>query len=234
MTNKEKNKIYKVIIVDDHEIFRQGLKTLIKSFENLRVIGSLKDGKQLEDFLQKQVADIVIMDISMPFVDGIEATLYVKEKFPFIKIIALTMYSDSYTIDKAFKAGASAFLTKAITKSSFCEAITHVLNGKTYISADAAVNYSISQLLVKDADNASKKVKIQVKNAIKDNSALDLTDREIEIVRYISKGLTSVEISEILNLSKRSIETFRMRMMKKLKVKNSTELVKLVIDRGLI
>lgn len=232
MIKKDSTKVYKVVIVDDHEIFRQGLKTMIKGFDNLNVIGSLKDGKQLEDFLKRQVPDIVIMDINMPFIDGITACIYVKQHFPDIKIIALTMYNDSYTIDKAFKAGASAFLTKAITKKTFCEAITHVLADMTFISSDAAVNYSISQLEAKDS--VDREVSHIVRNASTDKPEINLSGREIEIVRYISRGLTSTEIAEILNLSKRSIETFRQRMMKKLQVKNSTELVRILIDKGFI
>jgi DNA-binding NarL/FixJ family response regulator len=232
MTTGDSKKTYKVVIVDDHEIFRQGLKTMIKGFDNLTVIGSLKDGKQLEDFLKKHVPDIIIMDINMPYVDGITACIYVKKNFPDVKIIALTMYNDSYTIDKAFKAGASAFLTKAITKKTFCEAISHVLADMTYISSDAAVNYSISQLGAKDP--LDRDVVQIVRNSATDKPEINLTDREVEIVRYISRGLTSSEIAGILNLSKRSIETFRQRIMKKLQVKNSTELVKTLIDKGLI
>ena len=234
MGKKDGIKIYKVVIVDDHEIFRQGLKTLIKGFDHLTVIGSLKDGKQLVDFLQKQVPDIIILDVNMPFIDGIAASLYVKDKFPQVKIIALTMYNDSRTIDSVFKAGASAFLSKAITKKTFYEAIDHVLADMTYISADAAINYSISQLEVKDPTRDHKEITRKVKNAATDKPVVNLSEREIEIVRYISKGLTSTEIAKILNLSKRSIDTFRMRMMKKLQVKNSTELVKLLIERGLV
>src|SRR5687767_11392857 len=144
--SKKDIKTQKVVIVDDHEIFRQGLKTLIKGFDNLTVIGSLKDGKQLVDFLEKQIPDIIILDINMPFIDGIASSLYVKEHFPKVKIIALTMHSDSYTINNAFKAGVSAFLTKAITRKIFCEAISHVLEDKPYISADAAINYSLGKL----------------------------------------------------------------------------------------
>jgi DNA-binding NarL/FixJ family response regulator len=233
MIKKERKKTYTVVIVDDHEIFRQGLKTLIKGFDQLTVIGSLTDGKQLVAFLEKQVPDIIIMDIHMPYVDGIAASIYVKEYFPKVKIIALTMYNDSYTIDSAFKAGASAFLTKAITKKTFYEAITHVLADMIYISADAAINYSISQLEAKDLTPEDKEVAKKVRNAINNKPEdIDLSDREIEIVRYISKGLTSTEIAHILNLSRRSIDTFRLRMMKKMKVKNATELVKLLIEKG--
>ena len=224
----------KVVIVDDHEIFRQGLKALIKGFDNLTVTGSLKDGKQLVDFLEKQVPDIIIMDINMPFIDGIQSTIYVKKHFPEVKIIALTMHSDSYTINNAFKAGVSAFLTKAITRKIFCEAIGHVLEDKPYISPDAAINYSLGQL--GDKDNlvkADKSVK-RVVNPKPYSDGIGLSEREIEIVRYISKGLTSTEIAEILNLSTRSIDTFRLRMMKKLQVKNSTELVKTLLERGLL
>jgi DNA-binding NarL/FixJ family response regulator len=229
----KKNKTQKVVIVDDHEIFRQGLKTLIKGFDDLTVIGSLKDGKQLVDFLEKQVPDIIIMDINMPFIDGITSSLYVKEHFPDVKIIALTMHSDSYTINNAFKAGVSAFLTKAITRSTFCEAIAHVLDNKPYISADAAINYSLDQLEEREIVKGDK-LPNRSNTSKHYSDGIGLSDREIQIVRYISKGLTSTEIADILNLSKRSIETFRLRMMKKLQVKNSTELVKTLLERGLL
>ncbi len=230
----DSEKIHKVVIVDDHEIFRQGLKTLIKGFDNLSVIGSLTDGKQLESFLEKKVPDIIIMDIHMPFVDGIAASKYVHENFPQVKIIALTMYSDSYTIDKAFKAGASAFLTKAITKKTFCEAIKHVLADIPYISADAAINYTISHLDIKDPSKEEKEISRMIKSAKEIERNSEFTDRDIAMVRYISKGCTSAEIGEMLNLSPRSIEKYRAELMKKLKVKNSTELVKLFIDKGLL
>jgi two-component system response regulator DegU len=232
--NKKDTKTQKVVIVDDHEIFRQGLKALIKGFDNLTVVGSLKDGKQLVDFLEKQVPDIIILDINMPFIDGIASSLYVREHFPKVKIIALTMYNDSYTIDNAFKAGVSAFLTKAITKKIFCEAIEHVLNDKTYISADAAINYSLGQLEEKDLIKNEKQIPKKPGGEKRYTDGTVLSEREIQIVRYISKGLTSIEIAEILNLSKRSIETYRLRMMKKLQVKNSTELVKTLLERGLL
>lgn len=212
-------KIYKVVIVDDHEIFRNGLKMMIKGFDNLAVIGSLKDGKQLEDFLKKDIPDIIIMDINMPFVDGLTACRHVKKDFPDIRIIALTMYNDSYTIDRAFKAGASAFLTKAITRKIFSEAISQVLTDNIYISSDAAINYSISRLDAKNDDKVNKDVTNILRNASTDKPDINLTEREIEIVRYISRGLTSTDIAGILNLSKRSIETFRLRIMKKLQVK---------------
>ncbi len=234
MIKKESTKIYKVIIVDDHEIFRQGLKTLIKGFENLSVIGSLKDGKQLVEFLKKKIPDIIIMDIRMPVIDGIEATMYVKEHFPAVKIIALTMHSDSFTIDKAFKAGASAFLSKSITKKVFCEAITNVLADKTYISADAAINYSVSRFEDPDMMKEEKEVAKMLKMAETNKWDMDITNQEIEIVKYISKGCTSIEIAEMMNLSPRSIEKYRSRMMKRLKVKNSLELVRLLTEKGLI
>ena len=234
MDKKEKRKIHQVVVVDDHEIFRQGLKTLIKGFENLTIIGSLKNGKQLVEFLKKNVPDIIIMDIHMPVIDGIAASKYVKEHYPQIKIIALTMFSDSYTIDKAFKAGASAFLTKAITKNVFCEAIRHVLADKTYISADAAISYSVSHLEEKVILQEDKEVSKIVKAAEKNKIDADLSNQEIEIVQYISKGFTSIEIGAIMNLSPRSIEKYRSRMMKRLKVKNSIELVRLLEGKGLI
>lgn len=234
MDIKESKNIYTVVLVDDHEIFRQGLKALIKGFENLSIIGSLKDGKQLVEFLKKRIPDIIIMDIHMPFIDGIEATKYVKALLPKVKIIALTMDSDRFTIDRAFKAGASAFLTKSITQKIFCEALTHVLANKTYISADAALNYSLGHLKEQEVTRSEKEIAKMIKAADTNQLDTELSNQEIEIVKLISIGFTSLEIGEKMNLSPRSIEKYRSRMMKKLKVKNSLELVRLVMDKGLI
>lgn len=232
MNQTPKNGIWTVVIVDDHEIFRQGLKILIKGFENLTVIGSLTDGRQLQIFLSKQIPDIIIMDINMPNIDGITATEFVRDKYPNIKIIALTMYSDSFTIDRAFKAGVSAYLTKSITKKIFCEAIQSIMNGKPYISYDAAINYTMDHLnpqknhLKKDIGNSFKPYDSKIVD-------LNISQRDVEIVQFIAKGYTSAEIGEILHLSPRSIEKYRAQLMKKLHVKNATELVKLFMDKGL-
>ncbi len=209
--------IIKVIITDDHVIFRKGLFTILNEINNIKVVGEAANGHELLDLLKKTPADVILMDIRMPKMDGIEATKKVRELYPAVKIIALTMYEEISYFNKMSEVGADGFLLKKTTQDELEKAILTVLADGNYYSEEFISSLEKQQVMM-----TGKRTDII------------LTDREQEVLELICKGMSNPEISKHLGLSQRTIDGHRARLFEKTGAKNAPHLVMFAIRNGLI
>ncbi|RUM35491.1 MAG: DNA-binding response regulator [Desulfobulbus sp.] len=211
---------YRIVIADDHSLIRKGLRTIIELEAGMRVIGEAGDGKQLLQFLSREQPDMVIMDISMPNINGIDAIGRVLALYPEIRILMLTMHRNSQYFYNAISAGAHGYLIKDDSDTELLAAIDTVRSGKTYISP---------QLSSEVADTM-----LSAFREHRNPSILNLTPRERDVLNLVVKGHTSKEIADILCLSPRTIDHHRANLLKKFKMKNTVDLVKYVVKNSLL
>jgi DNA-binding NarL/FixJ family response regulator len=206
-----------VIIVDDHQLFREGLKLLLNINPSIGSIYQASNGAEFLELLETSVPDIVLMDIDMPKMDGIEATKKALEKFPELKIIALSMYGDDDYYIRMIEAGAKGFIVKNSDIEIVEKAISKVMEGENYFASD------VMAALVKHLN--------QQKN---EESKCELSEREAEILYFICKGLSNQEIAESLFLSKRTVDKHRENILSKTNTKNTAGLVLYAIKHRII
>lgn len=207
----------RIIVVDDHQIFRTGLILLLNELDSVEVVGEACDGEDLLKLLCTKKADLIFMDIKMPKLNGIEATKQVKEKYPEIKIIALSMHDDEKYLDSMLMAGAKGFLSKKVGLDDLEKAISLVIKGKNYFSED------LLSILAQKVNPVMGADKQQVK----------LTKREHETLQLICKGYSNQEIAEKLFISQRTVESHRANLLEKTNSKNSINLVIYAIRNNL-
>ncbi|MBL4715655.1 MAG: response regulator transcription factor [Bacteroidia bacterium] len=213
----------KVIIVDDHQIIIDGLKSLLSGHENIQVIGTAGNGIEALKELAEKKCHVMIMDVKMPEMNGIEATAAIKKKYPDVNILALTTYGEKKLIQEIIKAGATGYILKNTGKQELDAAILAVANGQKYYSSEVAM-----KLL--DADQGSKVT--VYKGDFEDAEVL--TQREIDVLRLIANEHTTAEIGEKLFISVNTVETHRKHLIQKLNVKNVAGLVKYAIQSGYV
>lgn len=209
--------LIRVIIVDDHEIFRSGLKMVINKLGYAKVVAEAGDGAEFLALLEHEETDLVLMDIEMPVMNGIEATKKAIEKYPSLKVIALTMYKDDAYIQSMMEAGVKGFLIKNIRKEVLDRALQAVYNGKTYYSEELWDYFTKS--FVKEE---------------KHENELVLTKREIEVLQLLGEGLSNKEIADRLFVSERTIVGHKSNLMAKTAAKNTVALLAYAIRNGLI
>ncbi|MDN3672581.1 response regulator transcription factor [Flavobacterium branchiarum] len=216
--------IIRVVLADNHVFVRDGIKSLLKNESNIDVVGEAADGlKTLEVVTDKQ-PDLLILDIRMPLLTGIEVIEKLREQNQLVKIIILTMYDSEECVLKSIKAGADGYLLKGSSKEEFLKALHTVLQGGKYYSGDVS-SILIKQLLRNDFNN-------DLKQSL--NDEVTITKREKETLRLLLAGKGNKEIAETLNISKRTAEVHRFNLMKKLKVKNLMELSNKATEYALI
>lgn len=208
------------MIAEDQAIILHSLMILLNSLENIEVIGTALNGVDLLTLLEKNKPDVILMDINMPKMNGIEATKIIDAKMPWVKVIALSMYDHPVYIKKMFKSGAKGFVSKNATKMELGKAIEMVYNGDIYISEE------ISRILLREYSNTTDS----------DDNAdyTSLTSREIEIIQLLADGLYTKEIAEKLFISDKTVERHKTNILKKLKLRNTAQLVKIAITKGII
>jgi RNA polymerase sigma factor (sigma-70 family) len=214
----------KVLIVDDHRVVIEGIKSALSVSPDLEVIGEALNGHQAIKKAKSLKPDIVIMDISMPDLNGIDATLQIKKLDPHIKIIIFSMYSNREYVIDLFKAGISSYVLKKDPMSDLVSAIKAVERGGTYfttISSEILLNY------VKELDDSNN----NINNA---NGFESLSLREREVFQLLSEGKSIKEIAETLGISRKTVETHKYNIMEKLHAKNITDITKLAIKKGII
>lgn len=217
-----KNKI-KIVIADDHQIFIEGIKSLIKDSEKVLLVGEARDGETLLHVLKAKSPDVVLMDVNMPKMSGIEASKKIRLLFPDIKILGLTMSDDADSVSEMMRAGALGYLLKTTSKAELISAIVHVYNGEKYLSAEMSM-----KLIEKMFDDNEKE------EVVRTPRKADITKRELDIVRLIAQEMTNVEIAKKLNNSPMTIITHRKNLLRKLGVKNTAGLVKYAVMNGLL
>ena len=204
-----------IVIADDHQLFRKGIKALINSGENLEVVGEASDAQELLDLLHKTKADVLLLDISLPSGSGLELLEKVKNRFPAIKCVMLTMHEERQYVMQSLKKGADGYLLKEADETELKEAIRQVYAGKKYFKN------KISDLIVESISSPSSIAGL-------------LTEREVVIVKMVAEGKITKEIADILCVSVRTVETYRSRIMKKLGVSNTAEMVRMAYKHKLI
>ena len=209
----------RIIIADDHQMFIDGAKALLRNEREIKIVGEALNGVQLLSLLEKESTDIVLLDVNMPEMDGIEATAKIRAAFPDIKIIMLTMYNNHEFILSLMNAGASGYVLKNTGKKELLEAIKTVHEGKIYYSKD------VTETILQNFSKPPAEQKLE---------AVQLTEREKEVLKLIALEYTTPEIAEKLFISTNTVETHRKNLMSKLKVKNIAGLVKFALQTGLI
>ncbi len=207
--------IISVIIADDHVIFRKGLRAILNEIAEVKVVAEASNGQELLNTLKTQPADIILMDIKMPVMDGLETTEIITKKYPDINVIALTMHEEIGYFNKMIDAGAVGFLLKKTNKDELERAITMVMDGDNYFSQEFITSIN-KHTLPKKTSNIS------------------ISEREQEVLELICKGHSNAEISKMLSLSQRTIDGHRSRLFEKTGAKNAPNLVLFAIKNGLI
>lgn len=206
----------KLIIADDHELFRNGLAELLRKHDDIKIVKSVGDGIEFMELINSQLeADIVLLDITMPKMDGFQVLKELKTLNSDVKPIVISMHNDGNYIAKCAKMGAFGYLLKNTDEAELILAIRSVYNGKKYFSAEIS----------------EKMINFMSTQSISENV---LSNKETEVLGLIAKGLTTKEIAEKLFVSSRTIETHRANILKKLEVKNTAELIKKAAKMNLV
>lgn len=210
--------MYKIILAEDHVLVREGIKKIIEAFPGLQVVGEVGDGPELLRLLKKLAVDMVILDISMPSLPGIEATREIKKAYPAVKVLILTMHKKKDYLHNAIASGVDGYLLKEDAPKELLNAIEQIRQGMTYVSpllAGELVNLYVQSQRQEEAEPEEP-----------------LSPREIEIIKMIAEGKSSKEMAKIMFLSFRTIQNHRAKIMKKLNLKKNTDLVKYAIHKG--
>lgn len=222
-----------IVLVDDHSIVRDGIKYLLEEDENLEIIGEGSNGLEAIELVNKLHPDLLIIDVRMPEMNGIEAVKIINSKPIKTKSIVLSMHDSEEYILESIEANAMGYLLKDASKGEVLKAIHTVHNGEKYFSGDIS-NIIVNNLLKKTSNQTTKTNEVPISSKEKSNNAYNLTKKEIEILQLVLLGKTNKEISEELNKSKRTIETHRFNLMKKMDVKNLIELSSKAKQQGFI
>lgn len=211
----------KLFLADDHPIVRDGLRFLLNAQPDMEVVGEAADGRETLQEIRKIRPDIVILDIAMPVLNGIAVAEQIKELYPEIRVIILSMHSTTEHIFRALRAGAEGYLVKETAGEEVLDAIRTVQAGGSYLS------HEISHKVIEDY--------ILQRESVAEASPLDrLSAREREVLQLVAEGRSSAEIAEILSLSPKTVDTYRSRMMQKLHIDDLPSLVKFAIQHGVI
>ncbi|WP_420579814.1 response regulator [Reichenbachiella sp.] len=197
----------KIIVADDHQLFREGIIALLSKNASLDIIGEAASASELFELMDKSAPHVVLMDISMPETNGLDAIKTARDKYPESRFIVLTMHAEGQYVVKAVRNGAFGYLIKNADENELIAAIEAVALGKKYFNSE------ISELMIGNM-------------ALEGESHKKLSDREMEVLELVSEGRTTKEIADQLFVSARTVDTHRVNMMKKLSVQNTAELIK--------
>ena len=209
----------KILIADDHWVIRAGLRALLNGTPELEVVGEASDDYEVLDKLDSLKPDIILMDLSMPNLDGIETTRQVMKKAPSSKILILTIHEDEGLLKEAIKSGAAGYIVKRAAESELNTAIRAIQQGNMY------VHPSLTRALMRDITPATEPTKVPLE---------ELTPREIDVLRLLARGYTNRQIADELNISPRTVEEHRSNLSSKLGRSSRVDLVNYAEEHGLI
>ncbi len=209
-----------VFLVDDHQMFIEGLSAIIKTLDGMEVAGSANDGLDLIDALTKVKADVILLDINMPKMNGLESMVYLNKNFPEVKVLVLSMHDQGRYIEKMLKAGAHGYVLKNTGKDELGKAINAIYNGENYYSA------TVTQRIMEGMQK-QQKLKQQM-------GPDDLSKRELEVLKLIAQDLSTNEIAEKLIISHHTVESHRKNLLAKLQVRSSAGLVRFAVESNLL
>lgn len=216
------NEKIKVMLCDDHAILRSGLSRLLGEQEDIEVVGEAENGREAVQKVQELYPDIVLMDIGMPVMNGMEATKQIKKRNPDVKVLVLTMHDNEEYLFQVLQAGASGYVLKKAADSDLINAIHVVARGDCFLYPSAA------KMVVEDYLD-------KLKTGQEPTSSFDsLTDREREILKLVAEGYTNREIAESLFISVKTVETHKSNIMEKLNLHKRAELVRYAIKKGIL
>ncbi len=208
----------RVLIVDDHTLVRDGIRALLSLVADVEVVGEAANGREALDKVREIAPDVVLMDLSMPIMGGLEATRRIRKEVPKVRVLALTQYDDSEYVIPIIEAGACGFVTKMAAFSELASAIQAAYKGDSFLSPSAA---------------ASLVEQYQQKVGEKDQYD-QLTARERDVLKLVAEGHTAREIAEMLVVSPKTVEWYRHSLMSKLNIHNKTDLIKFAIRKRVI
>ncbi|MBI4286479.1 MAG: response regulator transcription factor [Chloroflexi bacterium] len=215
------NKI-RVLIADDHAIVREGIRLILSMHDDIEVVGEAADGREAIDLVNKLAPDIVLMDMAMPGLGGLEATLEIMKLRPQTRVVVLTQYDDSEYIYRFLKAGAAGYVLKKAVGSDLIAAVRAVYQGKSFVDP------SIAEKVIKGYLEHTTEV------TTSEAEYERLSDREKQVLKLIAEGYTTRHIAETLDLSIKTVMTHRTNLMEKLGLHNRADLIKYAIRKGLV
>lgn len=209
---------YRILLVDDHQMLRDGLRLLIGGYEEFEVVGEAQSGETALLLIEKLLPDVVVVDLGLPGMSGLEVIQQIRNKPYDCKIIVLTMHGEHEMIAEAFKVGSNGFIPKSAAHTHLLEAIHAVLRGERYLHPDSAV-----EMMEKVTNRFEKTLLLK-----------DLSEREVEVFTLTALGYTRSEISEQLTISPKTVDTYRQRALEKLNLKTRAELVQFALQAGIM
>jgi len=209
--------VIKVFLVDDHELVRTGIRRILEDVRGIKVVGEAHSGEDAVKWCRTEQADIVLMDMNMPGIGGLEATKKILRFNPDMKVIVLTIHTENPFPTKVMQAGAAGYLTKGAGPDEMVNAIRMVQSGQRYLSPEIAQQMALSQF-TPNSENPFK----------------ELSERELQIMMMITKGEKVTDISEQLNLSPKTVNSYRYRLFSKLNISGDVELTHLAIRHGIL
>ena len=212
---------YRIVLAEDHTILREGLRALLASEEGFEVVGEAEDGRSAVRCVEELAPDLVLMDVSMPRMTGVEATREIKSRYPETKVLALTVHNTEEYILEMLQAGADGYLLKDSTRAELLMAVKSVLGGKAFLSPGA------SEKVIEGYLEGKKTLKPA-------SSFQELSQREREVLKLIAEGYKNKEIAEFLFISLKTAEKHRANLMKKLDLHNAAALTTYAMKKGLI
>ena len=209
----------KILLCDDQAVIRDGMEMLLQLEKDFQVVGSAQDGFEAVELAAKKQPDLILMDLKMPGMNGIEATREIRKKYPDMKILVLTTYDDDEWVFDAIRAGASGYLLKDTPRQKIVEAIRGTMDGKSFVDQAVA-----GKLLNQVASNQTQPASI-----LKDK----LTERELDVLRLLAKGMTNTDIAGTLHLSEGTVRNHVSAILEKLGVSDRTQAAVIAIQHGL-
>lgn len=206
-----------ILIADDQPIYRDGLRFSLEHYIDLNIIGEVSNGQEVMMFLEKKIPDVLLLDINMPVMDGLETLTQIKRDYPKLNVIMLTIYDDKKLIMRLLEEGVSGYLLKESDSKQILEAVRTVAHGGTYYGVEVM-----------------KKVMAMMRGKYGEPEQISLTKRELEIVKLIVQEYSATEISKKLFISKETVDTHRRNIREKLQVRNSAGIVRESIKQGWI
>lgn len=209
----------KVLLADDHQIMLDGLRAIFANDESIEVVGTASNGMEVLEFLKNNPLDVLLLDLQMPVMDGLETTMHVKKSYPDVKVILLTTNDEGSIITSLFKVGATGYLLKNASKENLIQGIKDAYEGKKVLSAH------LTEKMIESLNENPK---------VREGEIPKITKREIEVVKLIAQEYTTQEIADALFVSTNTVATHKRNLFVKMDVKNSVGMIKKAVDWGLI
>ena len=216
----QSNSHYRIVLADDHVLIRHGIKNIIAKEAQLQIVGEVGNGEELLSYLKNDLPELVILDISMPKINGVDLTRILKKSYPSVKILMLTMHKNKQFFYQAMSAGADGYLIKSDSDDELLLAINKIRSGRTYISPYLVDDFTDDVLKAYRNEEVT--------------TFTGLTKREKQILSMVVEGHTSKDMAAKLNLSPRTIDHHRSNLLKKFKMKNSVDLVNYAVRKGYV